>query len=63
MAEKRAMSAKFDKKRGFFKKYYRNLGFFLNFSIYICDIMYRKPTKPLSLDTLNLVGVSFWGEQ
>jgi|GEM_PF-3790688 len=45
------------------KKYYRNLRFFLNFSIYICDIMYRKPAKPLSSDTLNLVGVSFWGEQ
>jgi len=44
------------------KKYYINLRFFLNISTYICDNMCRKPAKPLSSDTLNLVGVSFLGE-
>ena len=63
MAEKRAMNAKFHKKRGFLKKYYRILRFFLNNPMYICDIMFRKPAKPLSSDMLNLVGVSFCGEQ
>ncbi|OHB51496.1 MAG: hypothetical protein A2Y10_11520 [Planctomycetes bacterium GWF2_41_51] len=45
------------------KKNYGKTRFFLNFAVYICDIIIRKPAKPLSSDTLNLVGVSFWGEQ
>lgn len=44
-----------------FKKYYKNLRFFLNISIYICDNINRKPAKPLSSDMLNLAGVSFLG--
>lgn len=44
-----------------FKKYYRNLRFLLNNSMYICDIICRKPAKPLSSDMLNLVGVSVLG--
>ena len=45
------------------RKKHEKARFLLNFSIYICDTILRKPAKPLSSDTLNLVGVSFWGEQ
>lgn len=45
-----------------FKKKYEKVRFFLNISIYMCDTTNRKPAKPLSSDTLNLVGVSFWGQ-
>lgn len=63
---KRAMNVEFSQNlRGKIripKKYYEKLRFFLNNSICICDNMNRKPAKPLSSDTLNLVGVSFLGK-